>query len=172
MKPARLCVGLAARWRVDTDDPRRLVAQDLVAVCRARWGDDHVARPGVEALVFDRPAHSAGADDDYVILRGIVRVRPLDLAHRMRHEVHLDVVEPDAFVFAVRPGEAAVVGLVGDLDHRSPFLMFQPPSRATTTASIAGPDVRQMRRNLAPYVQFVSSRRTVCRAPSGPGGGS
>jgi hypothetical protein len=30
------------------------------------------------------------------------------------------VVEPDAFILARRAGKAAVVGLVGDLDHLRP----------------------------------------------------
>jgi hypothetical protein len=53
-----------------------------------------------------------------VILRRIVGVHLLDLSDGVRHEVDLDVVEPDAFVFARRPSKAAVVLLVGDLDHR------------------------------------------------------
>jgi hypothetical protein len=40
-------------------------------------------------------------------------VHRLDLPDGVRHEVDLDVVEPDAFVFAQRPGKAAVVALIG-----------------------------------------------------------
>src|SRR5205085_7424091 len=102
------------RRRVDAHDAGRLVAQHLVAVRRPRGRDDDVTRPGVEALVFDRPAHATGAHDDDVVLRRVVRVHLLDLSDRVRHEMDLDVVEPDPFVLARWPGEAAVVGLVGD----------------------------------------------------------
>jgi hypothetical protein len=61
---------------------------------------DDIARPGIERLVFDRPAHPAGAHDDHVILRGVVHVHLLDLSDRVSHEVNLDVVEPDAFVLS------------------------------------------------------------------------
>ena len=44
-------------------------------------------------------------------------VHLLDLSDRMRHEVDLDVVEPDPLVFSCGLGEAAVVGLVSDLDQ-------------------------------------------------------
>jgi hypothetical protein len=47
-------------------------------------------------------------------------VHRLDLADWVRHEVDLDVVEPDAFVFARRPGKVAVVALVGDLTITPP----------------------------------------------------
>jgi hypothetical protein len=70
-------------------------------------------------LVFDRPAHPAGADDDHVILRGVVYMHLLHLPDRVGHEVNLDVVEPDAFVLSCGSDEAAVVGLAADLDHRS-----------------------------------------------------
>jgi hypothetical protein len=38
----------------------------------------------------------------------------------MRHEMHLDVVEPDALVLVARSHEAAVIGLVGELDIKAP----------------------------------------------------
>src|SRR6478672_9119773 len=105
-----------------------------------------------------------------MILWRIMGVCLFDLPHRVRHEVDLDVVEPDAFVFAVRPGEAAVVGLVGDLDHRSPSLVF-PAAEATINPKYrAAHNARQMRRNPASYVQFVSSRRTVCPGTQRPRG--
>ena len=81
-------------------------------------GDDHVARSGFQALAVDGPAHPARAHDDDVVLRRVVGMRLLHLAHRVRDEMDLDVVEPHAFVLVRRPSEAAVVVLVGDLDHR------------------------------------------------------
>src|SRR5919206_856616 len=122
MKSSRLTLRtsgrLRTRRRVDADDPRRLVAEHLVAVRHARRRDDDVARAGVEAFVLDRPAHPARAHDDDVVLRRVVDVHLLDLPDRVGHEVHLDVVEPNALVVVRRAREAAVVRLVADLDHR------------------------------------------------------
>ena len=80
--------------------------------------DDDVARPGVEALILDRPAHAARANDDDMILRRVVHVHLLDLPYRVGNEVNFYMIEPDAFVFTSGSDKAAVVRLVADLDHR------------------------------------------------------
>src|SRR5205823_6614952 len=116
---SRLRLRLRALRRVDAYHARRLVAEDLIPVRDPCRRHDHVARPGVEGLVLDGPAHPARAHDDDVILRRLVDVHLLHLPDRMGHQVDLDVVEPHAFVLARRPRETAVVGLVRDLDHEA-----------------------------------------------------
>jgi hypothetical protein len=57
-------------------------------------------------------------------VRWIVHVHLLHLTHGMCDEVDLDVVEPDPIVLVGRADEAAVIGLVADLDHRPSLLML------------------------------------------------
>jgi hypothetical protein len=83
-------------------------------VCSPGRRDDHVAGFCVERFLLDRPAHSARAHDDHVVLWW-VRVHLLDLTDGMRDEVDLDVVEPNPLVFIGRADEAAAVALVADL---------------------------------------------------------
>jgi hypothetical protein len=122
------------RGRVDTDHAGRLVPEDLVSVPDPGAYGDRVARPSIERFVFDGPAHASGADGDHVVLRRIVHVRLLDLPDGVGDRVDLDVVEPDALVLVVRSHEAAVVGLVGDLDHRLPPIHIVSVRRLSAAA--------------------------------------
>src|SRR5262245_25651243 len=143
---SRLSVRLGSCRCIDADDPCRLFAEDYVRVCDAGRRHDHVAGPGVEALSLDRPAHAPGADRDHVTLRRIVDVHLLDLAGWVGDQVNLEVVEPDALVLVVRPHEAAVVGLVGDLDHAASLPRVGVPDPRTEGMGVwVGPHGRRDR---------------------------